>query len=730
MTIMSRHSDSEHICSALFRKTLHDKRAWMFADYDNEKSSNESIINDAFIENSENNAYMCNETTGAAFVQSVVELTRAVHIATARHKNSNRNSNSQMTTRSVSSTSARSTRICVVCGPPSLNWLRIVLASLAAGCVIAPLNNRYSREELRNALLLLKSKKDENQRVCGSDNNEICMLVTDSDGLEKWMATGEQLPGIVIQLSKKQSSNNSTISNNNNSNVAGYRTSEQRCVRRVQDYIQKHQNKPVDSNIVEVYDSVASFSRKYKQIDDDYNNHNDCVHQFNNAERELLFNDTKQKSAFIVFTSGTTSGKLKAAILSHSAFIDQSIAKLKHVQYEESDIYLNSAPLHHVGGLSSMLASLMIGSRQMFIEEPRFVASHVLQCCLKNRITSIIAVPAMLYDLSALIVSVRQTHGQHDINSDSANREHHCQSENSLSCSSVTKVLIGGGGLTTKTLLAARQVFPNAMITAAYGMTETASSITFTSAAEWELKQRQSQSMTNQVQRGQCGNYVGRPARHFELTVINLEDGEEKAAHNSGEICVRGSSVMTRYLNESLSSTFYTISDQKGWFRTGDIGLLHADGTLSILGRKKDVIRVGSENVHASEVERILLEAKGIDSVAVVGLPDERLGEIVSALITLQKGWHWNADEQDHAKGRSTYKSNDVDSTLREHSFWTPSSLKKYCRAMGLSGIKVPRIIAQAPNNILPRTSLGKVKKPQVKALLLQTSVTELRSRL
>jgi len=216
------------------------------------------------------------------------------------------------------------------------------------------------------------------------------------------------------------------------------------------------------------------------------------------------------------------------------------------------------------------------------------------------------------------------------------------------------------------------------------------------------------------------GNYVGRPAKHFDIRIAQTSpshpsNGDAVGAHGrAGEIEIRGVSVMSRYLNEDRES-LSTSRRQGQWFATGDIGVVLDDGRVFLMGRKKDVIRVGSENVHASEVEAIVLEMRGVNAAAVVGLPDDRLGEVVAVMVTLEEGWMWLG------RGGHEERSASSGGPVDRRAVVSESKLQAHCREAGLAGFKGPKFVVPAPGNSLPLTALGKVVKNEVKGALLSS---------
>ena len=110
-------------------------------------------------------------------------------------------------------------------------------------------------------------------------------------------------------------------------------------------------------------------------------------------------------------------------------------------------------------------------------------------------------------------------------------------------------------------------------------------------------------------------------------------DGSEADTDEIGEICVRGYNTRVSYLDDGQSLT-----DEQGWLHTGDLGAFDADGNLRVTGRLKDMFIVGGFNVYPAEVEAVLSSHSGVSAAAVVGIPDERLGEIGAAFVIPSAG--------------------------------------------------------------------------------------------
>lgn len=169
---------------------------------------------------------------------------------------------------------------------------------------------------------------------------------------------------------------------------------------------------------------------------------------------------------------------------------------------------------------------------------------------------------------------------------------------------------------------------------------------------------------------------VGKPVTFAEIKIAD-NDGAALAANQIGEILGRSPNAVTAYFeNEEKSAETF----RNGWLHTGDLGSLDEEGYLTIRGRKKDMIVTGGQNVHAAEVEEVILTAPGVAECAVFGLPDDLWGERVTGLIVVQDG-----------------------------ASVTPEQLEAFCRQR-LAGFKTPKefIVDRAA---LPRTPTGKVQK-------------------
>ncbi|GIL81980.1 hypothetical protein Vretimale_1545 [Volvox reticuliferus] len=486
-------------------------------------------------------------------------------------------------------------------------------------------------------------------------------------------------------------------------------------------------------------------------------------------------------TAMLVFTSGTTSAP-KAVRLSHTAFHCQSLVKLALVGYSPADTYLHLAPLSHIGGLSSAFAALMAGCTQVFM--PRFEPASALRIIARHSVSAFIAVPTMLQDLADMARTVATGLQVADLGETSA----------VLGLGCVRRILVGAGGTAPKVQDAVGRTFPSAELISAYGMTEACSSMTFrylrgssvpaasTSAAAaaapaaaarmWGAPDSASNPGSSHVGSGRIpspgggsgrednfvaeqvaapmsrpapvapgsaqakstgSQCVGCPAPGVQIMIRPAEDlavgagmapcggepgGESAPPYIVGEVLTRGPHVMLGYWEDPAASLEALTCD--GWLRTGDLGYLAEDGALWLMGRAKDMIKSGGENVFAPQVEAVLSNHPAVEAVAVVGLPDERLGEMVAALVVLRKGWTFLGP----AMKNTNTNTSSAPLTPAFAAAGNPAprvtslaDLQAHCRAQGMAGFRLPRF-AVGQWQPLPTNSSGKVHKAVVRERL------------
>lgn len=311
--------------------------------------------------------------------------------------------------------------------------------------------------------------------------------------------------------------------------------------------------------------------------------------------------------AVLMFTSGTT-GRPKGVTLTHGNAWWNSLNVELMVDSRIGDTTHVAAPLFHIGALNSFaLRSLVRGNRMVLRRS--FDPAQALADYEQYSVDSTFAVPAMFQAM------------QRDPGFESADLR------------GLRSVVVAGAPVPPSLIRdwAARGV----LLQQAWGLTETAPFATHLPAA-WTL-----------TKTGSAG--IAMP--YTQLAVVDSENGGPLDAGESGEVIVRGPNVTPGYWEdpEATASAF----DAEGWFHTGDIGFLDKDGCLFIVDRLKDMIISGGENVYPAEVERALADLSGLDDVAVIGVPDEKWGERVVAMVSLRRGAELTLEQlRDHASQR------------------------------------------------------------------------------
>ncbi len=297
-------------------------------------------------------------------------------------------------------------------------------------------------------------------------------------------------------------------------------------------------------------------------------------------------------TAVILYTSGTT-GQPKGAELTHFQLYMNCTVAGELFELRPDDVSMAVLPLFHVFGLSSVLnISVRFGASMVLV--PRFEAAAVLDAIERHRVTIFSGVPTMYFALLQEDVSGRDL-------------------------SSLRSAVSGGASIPGEVIRAFEEKFSGVVVLEGYGLSETASTTTFNvSAAERKVLS------------------IGKPIWGVEVRILDPEGTElPPGTEHVGEIVIRGHNVMKAYFNRP-EATAAALRD--GWFRTGDLGYRDDEGYFFVVDRLKDLVIRGGYNVYPREVEEVLYEHPAIAEAAVVGRPDERLGEEILAFVALSPG--------------------------------------------------------------------------------------------
>ncbi len=316
------------------------------------------------------------------------------------------------------------------------------------------------------------------------------------------------------------------------------------------------------------------------------------------TDRSLLNNVSADSVQMIQYTSGTT-GMPKAPQLSHRSVTTSGQNGFRACGFGTGDRVCLGFPLFHIGGSGfGILGSVMTGATLLPLLV--FNARRTLDILEKERCTGFVGVPAML-----IAMMEDETFASRDL-------------------SALRFINVGGAPVPTELVLKCESAF-DAEIANGYGQTECSGSMTCIRSKD-----------TTEQKAFTCG----RPLPGVSLKVVD-ESGKPVAFGEQGELCYQGPGAMLGYLNLQNDDTI----DKDGWLHTGDLAKMDADGYITLVGRLKDIIIRGGENISPSEIENFLLKHSDIDEAAVFGIPDKKYGEIVCAAVRSRNEDRVSADE-------------------------------------------------------------------------------------
>lgn len=342
--------------------------------------------------------------------------------------------------------------------------------------------------------------------------------------------------------------------------------------------------------------------------------------------------------AFLQYTGGTT-GVAKGAMLTNSNMlsnVEQSYQWLSCVGLGD-DVIITALPLYHVFALNSnCLLYLKIGANNILIANPRDMPGFV-KTLTNNRFTAITGV-------NTLFNGLLNTPGFEKVD-----------------CSHVKYSL--GGGMAVQRAVAERwKKVTQKPLVEAYGLTETSPA-----------------ACINPISVQDFNGSIGVPISSTECCIMD-EDGNQLPVGEAGELCIRGPQVMKGYWQRP-KATAETITED-GWLKTGDIAKMDEKGYFYIVDRKKDMILVSGFNVYPNEIEDVIAAHPDVLEVGAIGVPDEKSGELVKAVV------------------------------VRKNDSLTADALRDYCREE-LTGYKVPKFIQFVDE--LPKTNVGKILRKDLR---------------
>lgn len=350
----------------------------------------------------------------------------------------------------------------------------------------------------------------------------------------------------------------------------------------------------------------------------------------------------------IQYTSGTT-GFPKGATLSHHNILNNGYFTAGTMNFTEVDKLVVPVPLYHCFGMvMANLGCLTHGACLVYPSEG-FEPEAVLQAVQQEQATALYGVPTMFIAELAL------------------------DNFTDFDLSSLRTGVMAGAPCPVGTMKQVNELMHMTEVEIAYGMTET-SPVSFQTRVDAPLDKRVST--------------VGTVHPHVEVKIINAETGKICPVNEMGELCTRGYSVMIGYWDNDAATT--SAIDDAGWMHTGDIAIMDGNGYVNIVGRIKDMIVRGGENVYPREIEEYLMNHDSIEDVQVTGVPDPKFGEEIVAWVSLKSGTKMNEDD-----------------------------IKAFCKG-NIAHYKVPRYIKFTDE--FPMTVTGKIQKYKMR----EVSIAEL----
>ncbi len=355
----------------------------------------------------------------------------------------------------------------------------------------------------------------------------------------------------------------------------------------------------------------------------------------------------------LFYTSGTT-GEPKGVMLSHSNFLINAAGSGHLYGYRSDDVLLLSGPLFHLGTGSRVFTAVTFGTTM--VVQPKFEVEDTMRMIEAHKITTMTMVPTMLN-----MVMNHPRFAEFDF-------------------SSIRVLTYGASPMPLTLMQRALAAIPSITFCQGYGLTETSPVLSVLEPCDHVPGNPMIAKLST----------VGRPVLYADLRIVDADDRPVPAG-TPGEIVVRGPQVMNGYWNRP-NETAHAM--RGGFFHTGDAGILDEDGYLTLAGRTKEMIISGGENVYPIETENALTQHPAVAQSAVIGLPHDKWGEMVHAVVALHPGQQV-----------------------------TPEALIAFCRDL-IAHYKAPRGVTfwDGP---LPLSATNKIDKAAIKAQILAQTPTK-----
>lgn len=299
-----------------------------------------------------------------------------------------------------------------------------------------------------------------------------------------------------------------------------------------------------------------------------------------------------------IFPTGGTTGQSKGVLMNHEALETFAANYYTHLSYREDSVHLVVAPMTHAAGIMGCL-HFMRGGKNVIVKE--VTPQAIMEDISEHKVTHLFLPPTIMYMMLA----------HPDVSS--------------YDYTSLQHFIVGAAPTSLEKLKEAIKIFGPCM-TEAYGQTEAPAAITL--KAPWDYI-----GVNGEIDEERLKG-IGRPGAFSPVRILG-EDGEEVPRGEPGEICVSGNLVTLGYLDNPEATA---AAHKDGWLWTGDVGVMNSDGYIQIVDRSKDMIISGGFNIYPNEIEQVISEHDAVQECAVIGVPDEKWGESVKAVIQLKPG--------------------------------------------------------------------------------------------
>jgi fatty-acyl-CoA synthase len=310
--------------------------------------------------------------------------------------------------------------------------------------------------------------------------------------------------------------------------------------------------------------------------------------------------DVDENDTHAIMLTGGTTGVQKGVMLSHRNIFWNTLQLVIDTEMNEDDVTVLATPLHHAGALIIwFLPHLYLGATSVIL--PNYSTDALIETIAANRVTNGWTPPSMTRDLL----------------------QHPLTRERDLSC--FKRWYVAGGPFPRRDRQEMKALIPGVKIFYQYGLTEAGVMVSVLRDKEYD----------------NAPDSIGRPFSHCDVKIAH-EDGRDAMPGEVGEILLRSLSVMQGYFRNPEATT-ETLRD--GWLHTGDLGSMDEAGYIRFHDRLKDMVKTGGNNVYSQAVEQVLQRHPCIREVAVFGVPSEKWGEEVVAVVVLRDGKQATAED-------------------------------------------------------------------------------------